>query len=590
MEIQILKKKKGRPKKYENADDAKRAKLSQTLMSNKKQKQLKGGRINIKKAFNKLGDKIENVADKAIDYGKAVVFGREDYPPKVRDILKKTGDNYIKSITIKRKPVEAVLTGALSLFSLGKFGKRLERSFDELFHLFIEIVFENDQKILLEKNEVINIETNPQTRPNTESKIVTTSIPQLTLNEMLRNTEQYMGKRNFYGYSAKDNNCQDFIVAFFKSNNIGDVSDITFIKQDTKQLFKDLPSLRKLTNTITTIGARANVLTTGKGMIDPLTNYDMMLNHLIEHISDPKEPIDPRDYKQAKILIDAIKKEKSKMKGKGIKESNNYIVQSVIFPLNRYNLTQAKKWLKENNYKSDDVDKKETTLRFRQIDPETIESEGYTNYITKEMGESGINLIIVYKGKNKISNNNINMSNKVVHHIHHHYHHYPESESEVESEMESDEEMGIEGGRINIGKAYKGLKKGFENVSGRDFKSPEELRQDFGINALKKGANKTSNYITSKKGGLASDLITYGIPATTGAILGGVGELVGGPALGVAGTALGAKLGTEYIAPAVHKSSGAGMKKKAGRFPKGSQEAKDWGRKMKEAKEAKKYK
>lgn len=573
MQTQILKKKIGRPRKYATAEDAKKAKLEQTLKSNKKQKAIKGGRINIKKTFNKLGDKIENVAEKAIDYGKAVIYGREDYPPKVREILKRFGNNYAKSITIKRKPVEAVLTGALSFFSLGKFGKRLERNFDELFHLFVEIVLDNDSVILLEKNEVINIEISPKARSDTESKIVQSAIPHLTINEMLANTENYMGKRNFFGYSAKDNNCQDWIVSFFKANGIGDESDITFIKQDTKQLFKDLPSLRKLTNTITTIGARANVLTSGKG-INTIENYDMILKHLMEHITDPKEPIDPRDYKQVKVLIDAIKKEKAKIKGKGIK-NKKYIVQSVVFDSDKFNVTQAKKWLKENNYKSDDVDKKETTLRFRQIDPEKIESEGYNNYITKEMGDSGINLIIVYKEKNKISNNNINMPSKKkqVQHIHHHYHHYPESESETDSDSDSGSYM--EGGKINIGKAYKGLKKGFENVSGREFKSPEELREDFKINALKKAGNKTSNYITSKKGGLASDLITYGIPATTGAILGGVGELVGGPALGVAGTALGAKIGTEYIAPAVHKSSGAGMKKKSGRFPKGSQLAKD---------------
>lgn len=523
------KKKGGRPKKYNTVEEAKQAKKEKTLASNKKKyaerKALKanknnpeiGGTLDIGKSFAKIGNKIEKgfnkniakpidqIANKAVEYGKAVIYGRNDYPPKVRNILKNVGNQTIKSITIKRTPVSGLITGALSVFSLGKFGKRMERSFDELFHLFIEITLNNNQKVILEKNEVINMESNPKSRPDTEMKIVNTSIPQITLDEMLNNTEQYMGQKDFFGYSAKDNNCQDFIVSFFKANNIGDESDISFIKQDTKSLFKNLPSLRKLSNTITTIGAKANVITTGKG-IEDINNYSNVLKHLTSHITDPNEPIDKRDYKQAIEMINAIKKQKSNK------------------------------------------------------------------------------LLSV---KNKISNNNINMSGgKIEIHHYHHMIHYPKNENDSDSDSDSD----MEGGKIT----FKSLKKGFENISGREFKSPQEMRDTFGITdatkmakVVKKGANKTSDYITSKKGGLSSDLVTYGIPATTAGILGALGNVAGGPVAGVAASALGSKIGSEFIAPAVQKKAGTGVRK-SGRFAKGSQEAKEWGRKMKEAKEAKK--
>ena len=435
------KKKGGRPKKYNTVEEAKQAKKEKTLASNKKKyaerKALKanknnpeiGGTLDIGKSFAKIGNKIEKgfnkniakpidqIANKAVEYGKAVIYGRNDYPPKVRNILKNVGNQTIKSITIKRTPVSGLITGALSVFSLGKFGKRMERSFDELFHLFIEITLNNNQKVILEKNEVINMESNPKSRPDTEMKIVNTSIPQITLDEMLNNTEQYMGQKDFFGYSAKDNNCQDFIVSFFKANNIGDESDISFIKQDTKSLFKNLPSLRKLSNTITTIGAKANVITTGKG-IEDINNYSDVLKHLTSHITDPNEPIDKRDYKQAIEMINAIKKQKSNK------------------------------------------------------------------------------LLSV---KNKISNNNINMSGgKIEIHHYHHMIHYPKNENDSDSDSDSD----MEGGKIT----FKSLKKGFENISGREFKSPQEMRDTFGITdatkmakVVKKGANKTSDYITSKK-------------------------------------------------------------------------------------------
>ena len=43
-----------------------------------------------------------------------------------------------------------------------------------------------------------------------------------------------------------------------------------------------------------------------------------VLTHLTSHIKDVKEPIDPRDFKQAKEVITAIKREKKTIKGKGL--------------------------------------------------------------------------------------------------------------------------------------------------------------------------------------------------------------------------------------------------------------------------------
>lgn len=548
----------------------------------KEQQQIEGGKIDIGKTFKNLGkditrgfnknianpienvanktaDVVSNVAEDVKDYGQAVIFGRNDYPPKVRNILKKVGSKFIKSITIKRTPVSSLLTGALSAFSLGKFGKRFNREFDELFHLFIDITLEDNSRVGLEKNEVINMDINPKNRPHTETKLVNTQLPHITIDEMLNNTEKYMGQKKFFGYSARDNNCQDFIVAVFKSNNIGDDNDFTFIKQDTKKLFNDLPILRKLSNTITDIGAKANVITTGAG-VEEIQNYSKMLNHLTHHITDPNEPIDPLDFKQSIELIKAIKEQKKHIKGKGLKDKD-YVVQSVVFDKDKFNITTAKKWLKTNNFKSPKVDKQENTLRFRQIEPEKVENEGFTEYRTKDLNNSGIKLIIAYK-KNKISGNNIMEGGKIiVHHIHHFNH-----------KGESDSDSDMEGGRIDIGRAFKKLgsdiKKGFNKEIAKPFEKdvikPSEK-------ALVPIANKTGEYITAKKGGLATDLIKYGIPAASGATLGALGSLVG-PVTGVAASALGSKLGA-LGAEELQKKTGTGVKR--GGFVKGSKEAKE---------------
>jgi hypothetical protein len=140
----------------------------------------------------------------------------------------------------------------------------------------------------------------------------------------------------------------------------------------------------------------------------------------------------------------------------------------------------------------------------------------------------------------------------------------------------------IHGGKLKVLKSFKKLGKtvvgGFEDVTGREFKSPEELREDFMINDAKKAGNKisstakkvgnkTSDYVTSKRGGLASDLVKYGIPAATGATFGALGTVAGlNPVAGVAATALGSKLGA-VAADQITKKTGVGIRAPRGPRP-----------------------
>jgi hypothetical protein len=198
---------------------------------------------------------------------KAVILGRQDYPPKVRNILKKYGNEIIVSYKLKRTPVSKLLTTALSAVSMGEFGSRLKNSdYDELFHLFLEMTTQSGKRISVEKNEVINMDVSPPSRPKEEVKNITSNIPSgITINSLMNNTRKRMGDSKFFNYSAKSSNCQDMILNILNANNIGDESDRNFVKQDTDFLFENLPYLRKISNTVTTIGARANVLTDGAG-------------------------------------------------------------------------------------------------------------------------------------------------------------------------------------------------------------------------------------------------------------------------------------------------------------------------------------
>jgi hypothetical protein len=84
------------------------------------------------------------------------------------------------------------------------------------------------------------------------------------------------------------------------------------------------------------------------------------------------------------------------MEGEGME--SNYVVQSVIFKKSKYSVASAKKWLKDNKYKSPKVDETENMLRFRQMSPKMVDKKGYTEYRTKPLGKSGIELVLAYKG------------------------------------------------------------------------------------------------------------------------------------------------------------------------------------------------
>jgi hypothetical protein len=84
--------------------------------------------------------------------------------------------------------------------------------------------------------------------------------PGLTLNVLLERTRNEMDGR-FLTYSARDNNCQDFILAMLKSNNLATPPNILFVKQATQHLFT--PELRKISNTITDIASTADKLIQG---------------------------------------------------------------------------------------------------------------------------------------------------------------------------------------------------------------------------------------------------------------------------------------------------------------------------------------
>jgi hypothetical protein len=283
-----------------------------------------------------------------------------EYPPNVKQILNKYGNEIIQYITLKRTPVNGLITGALSVFSLGKFGERFQKSFDELFHLFIEITTTTGKKISLEKVERINMIVNPPRRPDEEVKQVS-NVPQgITIMQLMENANKRLGNQHFR-YDSKQNNCQHFILNVLQASGIGDQSDYEFIKQDTEKLFEGLPILKGIAHTATDTGAILNrTIQGGKLQTNPFENEK---------------------------LVETIRR----LRGSGLKPSSQ--VQSIVFDKSEFTLKQAKKWLKEHNYKYSKLDKTSTDsrYRFRQENP-----DNYSEFRVKNISPS-IMLVLGFK-------------------------------------------------------------------------------------------------------------------------------------------------------------------------------------------------
>jgi hypothetical protein len=190
---------------------------------------------------------------------------RLDYPPRVRKILGKVGNDIIASIEIGRTPVPSLLTNALNIISFGEFQKKFGATpYDKLYHLFMIIRTTKGTRFMIEKNEVINAALNYKIPPNTELKKADGIRQNVSINDFLLKGLQRQGKEKFFTYSASHNNCQDFIVNLLQANYIGgDI--ISFVKQNTAQLFEGLPRLRKIANTVTDAAAVADRVIQGTG-------------------------------------------------------------------------------------------------------------------------------------------------------------------------------------------------------------------------------------------------------------------------------------------------------------------------------------
>ena len=292
-------------------------------------------------------------------YAHTVIEGRNDYQPSVRAVIKQYGDKHIKTIKIIRQPIQSFINTAFNALTFGQFQKKLdELPYDKLFHLRMVVTMEDGKQIQIEKNEVINISLKVDTIKGQEELDVPIH-NSITLNQLLEGGKTIL-KDKYFSYRAFGNNCQDYQIALLKGSNLLNPQLEAFIKQDVSELANINPYLKKIANTMTDLGGKFNEIIHGTGI--------------------------------------------------HTRHSKTHKVQSVVFDKKLFTIPEAKRWLKENNYLYNQVDKKLNTLRFRQLEPEDYKGWKYTTHRISK----GIELIIIYK-KNVIGNNIMKGKGDLIH-------------------------------------------------------------------------------------------------------------------------------------------------------------------------------
>jgi hypothetical protein len=174
------------------------------------------------------------------------------------------GDLPITSLTIYRTPIMGVIDKAINIISLGKWGTLKNKyGFDEMFHLAL-IANVGNKNIVIEKNEVININTSYKTSDKTETLPINLTGP-MTINEMLNKGRASVGDNMWFSYDAFKNNCQYFIKYCLEASGLYDTKAKDFLFQDITELTKEMPEyVKRFANVATTTGAIINKIT-GQG-------------------------------------------------------------------------------------------------------------------------------------------------------------------------------------------------------------------------------------------------------------------------------------------------------------------------------------
>ena len=161
---------------------------------------------------------------------------------KASNVLKKYANKNIQRIIIQRAPLVSPINIFLNVISLGQLQKKIKSlGYDNIFHLSMLVTIDGNE-LTIEKNEKINIQEGDNAPINDRQTMEVYIDREITLDELLYKTKEFMGEHDFYQYNSKTNNCQDFLLGILSANGLLNNELTSFIKQNAEEIFESLPN------------------------------------------------------------------------------------------------------------------------------------------------------------------------------------------------------------------------------------------------------------------------------------------------------------------------------------------------------------
>ena len=220
----------------------------------------------LRRGYEKLKDVVNTVKHRVKDVLENGL--RKDFPPSVRAILEKHGDEVINDIIISRVPVKSYVTKILDWVSSGKFSENIKSlNYDTAFHLMMKIRT-TKSAFLTEKNEVVKLKmegwTQGESNSSSAERIKIHVKPGITLKDLFQNAVKKYGIERITHYSSHKQNCQLFIHDLLSSNSMWNSDISKFIMQDAEGIYKDLGYLKVINQGVTDLAHSADIVINGE--------------------------------------------------------------------------------------------------------------------------------------------------------------------------------------------------------------------------------------------------------------------------------------------------------------------------------------
>lgn len=186
----------------------------------------------------KNGKQVGRVLKSAVHEAVGVVTaaaGDKSLTNASQDVLRRFGNQTILRIRIARTPLSPLLMGALGTLQRDIKERIRGKSYDDLFHLRLDLQLASGKWVSTEKDGLVRISANAPLKRDTET-LEADPAAVVSLNQLIDYGRKHMGDRVFFGYDAIKNNCQRYVDTLLTASSLNTSELRAFVVQDVSDI------------------------------------------------------------------------------------------------------------------------------------------------------------------------------------------------------------------------------------------------------------------------------------------------------------------------------------------------------------------